>query len=295
MADFPSTNNQNQTNVNNVNSNGITLFSAESHMLRIGFKNDTLMISIRPKVMGEDGRPRWPKDGERFSALRPWMASALYNQVVAEMLPYVAKKEDYPGYITVPTNRDNTHLVGIGYQAGRVTFNIFNNVGSDCRCSDSMSYTFDTIPVISQYDPTSGKYSVTDAQGQFHVFLLFLNAASIDLFGAPAHGAKVGTYYNMSQIVAYIRAIAAKMGVTPSPYGNYRGYSDDGSSAVPWTANNVNAVDAGTMGSVAWSMGGIGGGPSVDINPSVTQVSSLDGLLGAMTGGTTPPTANTES
>lgn len=279
MADFGSNGMNTQANVNNVNSNTIALFSAEGHMLRVSFKNDITMLTIIPKVIGEDGRPRWPKDMGRTAFIRPQAAAALFQQTSAEMVPCIVKGEAYPGYITVPTNRDKTALVGFGYNGSRVTFNIFNNVGNDRRCNDYASFIFDVVPVISQYDPTSGHYVIAESQGQFQVILQSLWMAAQHMSGVVAHTDKVSGYFNTNQIIAYLRALATKFGVTPGQYGNFGGVRDDGSSyqiygngqtsggsgtTTPWATGESNMAELGQK-----------------LTTDVQQLSSLEGLMGS--------------
>lgn len=280
MADFGNSNGTNsQANVNNVNSSTIALFSAEGHMLRVSFKNDVTMLTIIPKVAGEDGRPRWPKDLGRTAFIRPQVAAALFQQVSAEMVPYILKAEAYPGYITAPTNRDNTSLVGFGYNGSRVTFNIFNNVGNDRRCNDVATFTFDVVPVITQYNPADGHYAIAESQGQFQVILQTLWMAAQHMSGVVAHTHKVNSYFNTNQMIAYLRALATKFGVTPGQYGNFGGLRDDGSAVQMW-GNGQQSGGSGTA--TPWATGDAAlAEAGQKVTTDVQQLTSLEGLMGS--------------
>lgn len=250
------------TNVNNVNSNGIALFSAEGNMLRVGFKNDLLILTVVPKVM-EEGRARWPKEFGKSAMLRPHVCASLYKTATEALVPAIAARTDLPGYVVVPTNRDLTNLAGFGYKDGRATFNIFMGIDASRKCGDVTTFNFDTTPVITNYDPTTGHYEMVEAQGQLYVILWLLEACSKLLSGAPGQSAKMANNFNTNQMISYLRAIATKLGATPSQYGNFNGYKDDGSSNEP----------------MSW--GGAENGQTMpSMNTDVQQLSSLESLMG---------------
>ncbi len=284
MADFTS---NNSANVNNVNSNGIALFAADGHMLRVAFRNEMLILTIIPKIVGEDGRPRWPKDFGKTVMLRPQNCAALHEQTEKFIVPCILNAQDYDGYVVVPTNRDNTNLVGFAYHGGKVSLSIFLGVGADRRCADTTTFIFDTLPVITQYNPDTGKYQVAESQGQFQVVLLLLKACAMLLSGVPGQSTKTAMSFNTNQIIAYVRAIATKLGVTPSAYGNFVGPRDDGSGfgGTPFRTDTSGGAD----GTTSWNMGaadnammnhGMNG-------PDIQQLSSLEALM--------PDTANLDT
>lgn len=261
---------QTNSNVNSVNSNSIALFSAEGNMLRIAYKNEMMLVTIIPKVM-EDGRARWPKDLGRTAMLRPQACAALYQRIVSQVLPAIAQGTDLPGYVAVPTNRDNTNLCGVGYANGRVTFNIFMSVDNARRCTDVSSYIFDVTPVIFDYDPGTGKYDMAESNGQFYVFMHALDMCAKVMSGAVGQNCKMTTNFYISQIIAYLRALATKLGVTPEQYGSFSGPRDDGPSF-------NGGSSGGSSGAASWSMGAQDSGANGPM--SVEQLSSLESLMG---------------
>lgn len=268
-----------QNNINNVNSNSIALFSPEGHMLRVSYRNEQIIFTIIPKVM-EDGRARWPKDLGKTVMLRPHQCAALFRAAVKTMLPAIEAREDMNGYVAIPSNRESTNLVGFGYKAGRATFNIFLGVNNSRQCSEISSYVCDTTPIIIGYDPASGHYEMDEAQSQLHVILTALDMNSKVMSGAVGQSCKMTTNFNTNQMIAYLRALATKLGVTPSQYGNFQGPRDDGSGfggnsgSSPWS-------DGGSTGATSWSMGGQEANNIGHTSPhEVQQLSSLESLMG---------------
>ena len=113
MADY---NNQNGTSVNSINTNSIAIFGADGTMLRLGFKNDMMFLSIIPKIMDPNtGKPKWPREMSKHAALRPAQAAALYNGFMQKLLPDIESKTDHMGYVAVSLNLSGTTLCGFGY------------------------------------------------------------------------------------------------------------------------------------------------------------------------------------
>lgn len=289
MPDYQS-NNQQQRQSTEVNTNGIVLFSADSTMLRLGYRGETMFISIIPKVNDPNGgRARWPRELSHAASLRPHQALSLYEGFKQKLLPDIAEKKDHPGSVVVPLNREASNLCGFSYAGERACFNIFNNVGPDRTCSESFSFIFEPTLMIDDYNPNTGAYTTFQVQGQ-----LFVVAEALRLFGeygtsAPGHGVRHASTWTNDMMMSYLRAVAAKVNAVPAQYGSYTprtGNGDgfdrfgEGSSAgnAPLAGPGSGTVGDVTWGSAAEEAANVGHG-------AVTQVQQLSSLDDLMAGG----------
>lgn len=258
-------------NIQNVSSSSIVLFAAEGTMLRVGFQNEILFLSIVPKVIDESGRARWPKEMGQYANIRPQQAAALYNGICKKIIPCIAAKEDYDGYGAVPLNRDCTTLAAFGYRDNTVTFDIFKNVNADRTCKDHYHFSFDKVACIDHYNPQTGMYEVYESQGQFYVIMELLNMVALHMSGTIGHSAKNAQSFNTNQIISHVRAIANKVGAVPTSYGNYSG--DYGSG--------YRSGMEGETGATKWQSGATESYTTQQTRPpEVQQLSNLDGLMG---------------
>lgn len=248
--------------VNSVTTNSIVLFAQDGTMLRFGFRNETMFLTIIPVVTDPaSGKRRWPKEMGHTAALRPQNAAALWKAFERAILPDMEAGKDHLGYAVVPLNRDGTSLCGFSFAGGRVCFSIFNNVSMERTCNEISTYMFDPTPVINDYNPNTGTYTVMDIQGQVYVTVWAIKTFAEQSSNFVGHGAKNATAFNHDMIMAHLSAIMGKLGVTPSPYGTYRGrsngipmggYSNDGPSATAGQASLMQPPVANGNDGVTW-------------------------------------------
>lgn len=239
--------NQNQqTNDQNafaVNSNSIAFFSPDGTMLKFSFKNDRIIVTITPRV--EDvagGRPRWPRELGHSAIMQPATAATLYHLFMEKMSQEIIDGKDHDGYLAVGLNRDFTALCGIGWKDNTAEFIICQNVNPDRTSSGVAKFTFQKQMAIDNYDPVTGQYTVKEIQGQFLLFIETLRAFESAVGGSDAHMVKNLTNYNFNQIMAHLKALALKMGVTVqntpmNQYGRAGGgaFASGGNDAVTYT------------------------------------------------------------
>lgn len=265
--------------VASVNTNSLPLFAADGTMLRIAFKNDTMFLTIIPKVPDPNGgKPRWPKELGHTANIRPNVAAALYEGFKEKMLPDVEAKRDHEGYLVVATNREATNLCGFTYVGGQAIFSIFNNVGADRTCNEIYSFVFDPTVVIDKYNSATGAYEVCELQGQLFVLLHALCTWYELSSNVVGHNVKNASAWANDRLISYLTAIATKLGAVPAQYGSYRGSSGSYANDGP----NFNA-QSGSNDGVSWQTGAAAEASVGHTSPSavnVQQVSSLDALMG---------------
>lgn len=300
MADY---NNPNGTSVNSVNTNSIAIFGADGTMLRLGFKNDMMFLSIIPKIMDPNtGKPKWPREMSKHAALRPAQAAALYNGFMQKLLPDIESKTDHMGYVAVSLNLSGTTLCGFGYVGGMATFSIFNNVSADRTCNEVSTYTFEATPIINAYNPNTGTFEVDDTQAQLFIIVWALRNFAEMCSNYTGHGAKMAMTYNLDMIMSNLQSMCVKLGVTPSAYGSYRGqyngygngftnnfaapqggYTNDGPDPSA-TAGQAPLMQPSPIGENATTSWGTGYTESATVGhnavTAVQQVSSLEELMG---------------
>lgn len=254
MADFMTntTNTSGGATVNQINTNSIAIFGAESTMLRIAFRNETMFLTIIPRVMKEgDPKPRWPRENGHSVALRPQQAAALYRAFEQAILPDIEKGQDHMGYAAIPLNRDSTNLCGFTYGGGRVMFSIFSGVSLERTCSDVTTFIFDTTPVINDYNPNTGAYNVLEVQGQAFVIVWALKNFAEMVSNVAGHNVKVANAYNQDMMMSYLQGMITKLGVTPGGYGSYRGRAGANAAPMGGYANDGPSATAAQLGLMA--------------------------------------------
>ena len=71
-----------------VSTNSIAIFAQDSTMLRLGFKNDLMFLTIIPRVEDPNGgKARWPKEMGHTVSFRAHQAYALYEGFKQTILP----------------------------------------------------------------------------------------------------------------------------------------------------------------------------------------------------------------
>lgn len=296
MAEFNNSNYGNGSSVNSVSTNSIAMFAADSTMLRIAFRNDTMFLTITPRTTDPTtGKQRWPRDLGRTASLRPHQAAALWKAFEKAILPDIEAKVDHMGYAVVPLNRDNSSLCGFSYAGGRVCFSIFNNVSSDRTCGDITTFMFDTTPAINEYNPNTGNYSILEIQSQAYVAVMAIKSFADMCANYAGHGAKSAMSYNYDMLMGYLQSLIIKMGVTPSLFGSYRGmsannnpmggYSNDGpsigTSATGGQAHLMQPPQGGLGTGVTWNSSMNDSASLGHVNQSpAQQVSQLSELIG---------------
>jgi hypothetical protein len=210
--------------VGGVNTSSIALFASDSTMLRIGFNNDAMFLTIIPRVADpQGGRPRWPKELGHTATFRAAQALSLYKGFVSKVLPDIEAEKDHPGYCVVPLNRDGTTLAGFTFAGGNAIFSIFYNVGVDHTTTEQFNYIFEPTLVMDTYNPTTGQYVVAPVQGQLFVIVEGLKIFGEHGINAVGHGAKYAMGFNQDMMMSHLQAIATRVGATPAQYGMYRG------------------------------------------------------------------------
>lgn len=284
--------NDNATNgILKVNTNSIALFAPDSTMLRVSFSNDSMFLSIIPKVDDPaGGRARWPKELGHSVGFRPAQAMALYKGFMQTIAPDIEAKRDHAGYCVVPLNMAASTLCGFSWAGGHAVFSIFNGVGVDRTCSEISNFMFEPTQMIDTYNPATGAYTVIEVQAQ-----LFVIVEALRVFGEMGanfvgHGAKNAMGWSMNRILDYLKAMADKMNVQlPNSYsfsgnnfgGGMSNFPTAGASAAMSQQPSLNNAGDVNMNAVNWSSASqVEAEKNSAGAPQVEQVSSLDALIG---------------
>lgn len=220
---------------NKISTAGITLFDENSVMLRLSYLGETLSISIcMPKDNG-NGKNSYPEEMRHPFLVTADRAAALYEDVVLkEMLPAVESKQNFCKGIFL--NRMKTAIMELRIQDGEIYLVYCKDINENRVSESSYVFHFQKTDLISDYDPSGSYGEQSTSEGSFFLFCKYLESSIYEIPNASAHAVRRGNDFTTRNIFNNLKAIAAKLGVTPEPvngYGYHRNTEPSGFMNIP--------------------------------------------------------------
>lgn len=227
-----SSNTNNQFNQNRVSTAGITLFDDEGIMMKLGYLGDTLSVTLGIPKPAENGKRTYPKDDRVPFLITPERAAALYNEIITNEKDgglLAAIREDRPFNRGIFLNQNKTAVLELLYKEGEVYLVYCKNINEERAAEKSYVFHFQKTEIIDGYDPSGSFDGQSKAEGSFFVFCCYVESGVYEISGGSGHSVRKTAQYTISAIFNHLKAIAAKLGVTPD--SGYRSYNNGGGSS----------------------------------------------------------------
>jgi hypothetical protein len=206
---------------NRVSTAGITLFDDNSTMLRLSYLGDTLSLLIGYPKANDNGKNSYPEDQRHTFLITADRAAALYHEIIVkELTPALENKQDFCKGIFL--NRGKTAIMELRIQDGEVYLVYCKDINEDRVSENSYVFHFQKTDTITNYDPSGTFDSQGTVEGSFFLFCKYLESGVYEMPNAGAHAFRKGNQYTTRAIFNNLRAIAAKLGVTPESGGFHR-------------------------------------------------------------------------
>jgi hypothetical protein len=211
-----------QQNQNRISTTGITLFDENSVMLRLSYLDDTLSITIGMPKASDTGKNSYPEDMRYSFLITADRAAALYHHII---LNGAAKaiEEGTEFCRGLFLNKGKSAVMQIRVQDGEAYLVFCKNINDQRVAENSYVFHFSKTESITDYDEKTGSFTSKESiDGQFFLFCKYIESGVYEVSNAGTHSFRKGNRYTTNSIFNYLKAIAAKLGVTPEK-NNYRG------------------------------------------------------------------------
>ncbi len=223
-----------------VNSSTLMMFSGDS-CLRISLYDQTLSLAFIPAVTDPNtGKRRFPKENALNALLTAERVTALYS--IMKHRTQTALEEHHGRSDAITCNRDGTTMLCVEVTPeNQVNLTLHTEIGEDRIPKRSMTFTFQEIIPIMNYNPTTGEFTAGDApiHAQMKLFMMMLEGFCYATIGAEHHFGKYSDRFSDRRMMGAIGAMANSLGVTAPNAPNYNN-AIPGTSVAPGGAFNPN-------------------------------------------------------
>lgn len=210
MSNF-NNNNQNNRNKNNTNTRSHQFYMDVDNRntpttLVMGYWNTMTTFKIHPalEVSQRNQSQMYNYDENISTAVTPEKTLALYNAIKRSVLPAIEEGKEKSVAITVG---GGLTLVVVGVKKFEDTDNEMDaylsiiKVGQDLIAKESLTYVFNSLSIIEDYEPTAGHYDIEhDPFSEFKLFIEFLKDSVSALSMGDAHAIRTVDRYYRTQI-----------------------------------------------------------------------------------------------
>lgn len=245
------------------------IFFSANAMLSVRFIDaDALTIMIRPAVYNESGQRKFPKkdgpDAIKYSIrLRRDQVAAWLEKIETGFVPKFVEYVD--SFIDDPTfnktcsrgimvyGKESNRIVDIfsgqptekGYEP---SLRIISDLNSENIAGTIIEYKFESAPVITDYNPATGEFQLSNTYPQLIIFKRVLNAfIEASTFGT-SHAINMAFRERLSNITENVNQLCIKNGITPRMPAYLTNQNQPQSATYK---PNVNAIAAQAQAPVA--------------------------------------------
>ena len=205
-----------------VSTHSITLFNEDRTMLKIIYLDDALTVGIYlPQIV--DGKASYPKEMRHQVLLNQQNVAALYDAIIAEIMPAFDRGENRDAGVF--TNRNKSQMFE-AYTQGGSFFVIIHDEIENRIPKNSYVFKFDKTPVIKEYDVNAVSFKIDEVDAQFTLFVKSLEAFANLSNGITAHEYQYRQSYFIDQVRKTFNALNTKFGL-----GLNTGYGNNGGNA----------------------------------------------------------------
>lgn len=200
---------------NSITTSLITLFDSSSVQLRIsGLENGISIAFWMPSRDPVTGKLTYPKES-RYSTIITTDRVATLDRMISELLiPEFEAGRDKS--VAVFTNRQKSMIFEIRVINGEFFASLYTDVDPMTLIpKNGFRFKFEKTTAACDYNSESGNMNITEYDGNFYIFTELLhNIIAIGNNKVSGHSVRQANSFTTSSLFEYIRAIAAKMGVT---------------------------------------------------------------------------------
>lgn len=227
---------------NRVSTTGVTLFDENSTMLKLSYLDDTFSLSIAYPSTDANGKHSYPESARNGFLITIDRGAALYDTVICKDLQKALQEgNDFCEGIFL--NRAKTSVFQIRIQDGEIYGVYCKNINEDKIAESSFVFHFQKTDLIEGYEPDTGNFidKGGKVEGSFVVFTKYLEAGLNGMTNGIAHGDRKANQYSNRSVFEYLRAIAARLGVT---VGNNNYYQKPQQNMPQDTSGFMNIPDS---------------------------------------------------
>ena len=235
MSNFNNGQNNNKDR-NNMNTNSIQFMNKDGFQpstLVLGFWNEMLSVKIHPALPKEQQTETrvYNYDQNVSTAINVEKLGLLLDRIESELVPAMEDAANKSIGIQVGGNSLLVISTGVAkFNEVRPYIAIHKDLDQDTKKPQvSIYYEFKSQVSIDDYDPETGKYTLSKPSfSEFKVFINSVKEAIKALTNAQAHSTRnVNKYFNEKQ-TGMFREMASKLGVeTQYTGGNRRSYNNN--------------------------------------------------------------------
>lgn len=203
--------------LNKVNTNGITLFDDKGNMLKLGYLGESFSGMISIPVKSESGKNTYPEKNRHSFLITHDRAAALYKKVILQDIleSYASGQNMVRG---IPLNRAKTNVLSIRLEDGELYLVFSENIDENRMTEDNYAFHFTKSDIIDEYNPKDGSYAGQyGVEGAFWIFCYYLKAGIYELCKPSGHSVRRAQSYTNQAIFNYLKAISQKLGVVVEP------------------------------------------------------------------------------
>jgi hypothetical protein len=250
MAYQNSANNQDNNPAKmSISTNSITFFDHNSIMLKLGFLDESLSIGIwEPKVDPNTGKKTYPMEMRNNFILTAQRVEALYDLIMARIIPAVKENKEYNAGVFTSNKRDR--IFEIHHKESIIYAYFHNNIDQDRHPQSTLVFEFPKTTAIQGYDPKTGDYNLEDMNSAFYLFVKALDSFLHDVSNSSTHSFRYANRFTTDKVFTYLKELALKLGVSIPTYSRQSNSGFNESYNTSTAGESVEIANLPTMETV---------------------------------------------
>jgi len=219
-------NNQNshgERNRPNITTSVMTFWDDNGTQLRVAYLENGVSIAFWVPQISETGSRKYPPELRYSTIVNTRILSAILKKITDDMMDaYNQGKEEYS--CAVFTNKAHTTILQVELRQGEFYIKYHHNCDPTTNVPQgTISFKFDTYPVMTNYNPVDGSLSGEILQVDFYLFVSALKTYVENVGGAiSGHGNAVSNNYQNRKMMDYLQGIANAVHASlPAPSYGY--------------------------------------------------------------------------
>lgn len=219
-----SENNTNQFQQMNINTSSLTFFDEFGTMMKMGFLNENLSVSMG-EMVENNGRRTYPKELRHNIIVTNERISALNTIITEKVIPAIASNEDYNGGVFTSNKKDSIFEIRVikgPEDRPDIYMALHKNIDGNRIPDKTILFKFGRVPIVEKYDDKSGDFELTEIDAYFYLFVRLIEGALlVGVNASSGHSVRHSNRYTTDKIFKYLAEISTKLGVSIPSGGSY--------------------------------------------------------------------------
>lgn len=214
-----------------ISTNVATFWDENGTQMRVSYLENGVSLAFWLPQITETGSRKYPPEMRYSTIISLRILTGLMAFVMDDLMPAYESAKPH-ATCAVFTNKARTSIIQLEMENGQFFIKFHQNVDPNTNMPQrTISFKFDTYPIMSNYSSASGEINAEAVQVDFYLFIKMLKTYVDNAGGLCAgHGSNTAMNYHFRKMMDYMIGIAnAVHAQLPAPsYNSYNRQNNQG-------------------------------------------------------------------